>query len=373
VSETRPLEAAGAATPASSPTSPPLASPAAAIIPEAVASPQAAGPIPAGAATVSATVTVAAGSAAGQTGDLWNGRRRWCVSLTGGPSASYDLSPLRLGWYMDWTARRGSAGPAGSEYAPMVGLSAGKLDPDAQTIANMARAHPGLVWLIGNEPDVKWQDNVDAATYARLYHEAYTALKSADPTAQVSIGSISEPTPLRLRYLDGVLAAYREQFGAPAPVEVWNIHNYMLREERGSWGVDIPPGMADQKGQLYQIADSGNLALFKQQIVAFRRWMAERGYQDRPLLITEYGIPMPPDYGFPPDKVIAFWTEAFDYFRSATDPGLGLPADQQRLVQAWCWFSLSDSDYMTGNLYDPQTHAMTSLGQTWAAYVARVP
>ena len=293
--------------------------------------------------------------------------------MSGRTEQLYELAPLRIGWYMDWMARADAGRPTGSEYAPMVRMKHGALDPDTQTIANIARARPGMVWLIGNEPDVKWQDNVDAATYARLYHEAYTALKNADPTAQVAIGSISEPTPLRLRYLESMLTSYKEQFGVPAPLDVWNIHNYMLREEQGSWGVDIPPGMADQHGQLYQVADSANLTLFKQQIVDFRRWMAEHGYQDRPLLITEYGIPMPADYGFPNEAVIAFWTGAFDTFRSTADPALGLPADQNHLVQAWCWFSLSDTDYMTGNLLDPQTHAMTPLGQAWAAYVARIP
>ena len=31
------------------------------------------------------------------------------------------------------------------------------------------------------------------------------------------------------------------------PVDVWNVHNFVLREERGSWGVDIPPGIPDDR------------------------------------------------------------------------------------------------------------------------------
>ena len=84
------------------------------------------------------------------------------------------------------------------------------------------------------------------------------------------------------------------------------------------------------------------------------------------LLITEFGIPMPADYGFPTERVIAFWTGAFDSFRTASDPTLGLPADQNRLVQAWCWFSLAETDYMTGNLLrsaEPRDHPPgTGLG-----------
>ncbi len=328
--------------------------------------------LPAPAATFAEAATAPAGQVPGQPEDFWQGRPRWGVSVGGEALDRYNVSPLHLGWYMDWMARPAGEQSNDVEYAPMARVSGGVLQPAAQSIADMARARPGRLWLIGNEPDVKWQDNVEAATYARLYHEAYTAIKGADATAQVSIGGISEPTPLRLRYLDAVLASYREQFGVPAPVEVWNIHNYLLREERGSWGVDIPPGMADATGRLYEIDDSGNLADFKQQVVDFRRWMADRGYRDRPLLITEFGVPMPPDYGFPAERVIAFWTSTFDYFRTASDPEIGFPADENHLVQAWCWFSLADSEYVTGNVFDPQTGAITPLGRAWAAYTAQI-
>jgi hypothetical protein len=249
-----------------------------------------------------------------------------------------------------------------------VQLAGGALSPNPTTLTALARAHPGLLWLIGNEPDVPWQDNVPAGEYARLYHDAYRAIKAGDPGALVAIGSIAEPTPLRLRYLDDMLAAYQAQFGTPAPVDVWNIHNYMLREERGAWGVDIPAGMSDTHGVPYETEDSGNVELFRRQIVAFRRWMAARGYRDRPLIVTEFGIPMPPDYGFPPERVVAFWTAATDFFRTATDPTLGLPEDRLHLVQAWCWFTLADTTYPTGNIFDPSTGEMTALGRAWGAY-----
>jgi len=35
---------------------------------------------------------------------------------------------------------------------------------------------------VGNEPDVKWQGNVELAACAWLYHDAYVAIKAADPT-----------------------------------------------------------------------------------------------------------------------------------------------------------------------------------------------
>jgi hypothetical protein len=257
------------------------------------------------------------------------------------------------------------------EYVQMVRLRDGALRPNAETLAAIAQANPGSLWLIGNEPDVKWQDNVEPGTYARLYHEAYTVIKAADPAAQIAIGGVSQPTPLRLRYLDAVLDAYREQFGTEMPVDVWNVHNFILREERGSWGVDIPPGLPDDRGMLYEIDDSGNLEVFRRQIWDFRRWMAARGYGGWPLIVSEYGIPMPEDYGFPPERVVAFLRGTFEFFLTAADPALGDPADGYRLVQRWCWYSLDDVTYPTGRLFDPQTGAMTAVGEGWVRIVSQ--
>jgi hypothetical protein len=300
-------------------------------------------------------------------GALWNGRPRWCV--TAGPISRYDVAPLRLGWYLDWMAQLDPDRPGGMEYAPLVLVRGGELHPDAATVAAVAQANPGSLWLVGNEPDVRWQGNLEPAAYAAMYHEAYSVITAADPTAQVAIGGVAQPTPLRLEYLDLVLAAYREQFGAEMPIDVWNVHNFVLREERDSWGVDIPPGLPQDRGRLYEIEDNDSLEIFRQQIVDFRAWMAGHGYQGWPLIVTEYGIPMPADYGFPPQRVIAFLRGTFDFFLNTTDPALGFPADDYRLVQRWCWFSIADTTYPTGNLFEPATGEMTAVGHAWVEWV----
>ena len=45
--------------------------------------------------------------------------------------------------------------------------------------------------------------------------------------------------------------------------------------------------------------------------------MAERGFRNSPLIVSEYGIPMPEDYGFTPETVAAFLIGTFDYFLTA--------------------------------------------------------
>lgn len=298
-------------------------------------------------------------------------RWRIGVSLPYGAGRDDNLAALGVGWVMDWNVRASVDLSDGIDYAQTVRMGRGVLRPEADVLTSAAEARPGSLWLISNEPDVRWQDNVTPEVYARLYHEAYTAIKLGDPTAQIAAGGISQPSDLRLRYLDLVLQSYQDQFGAALPAQVWHIHNYMLREERDSWGVDIPPGIADNGGALYSIADSGNLALFREQIWAFRRWMASRGYGGRPLVVSEFGVPMPEDYGFPPDVMAEFLGETWRFFLTASDASLGDPNDGGRLVQRWCWFSLAYPEYPTGDLVDRDRGTWTQLGLVWLSMMPR--
>jgi hypothetical protein len=301
---------------------------------------------------------------------LWQGQPRWGIGVAELPLTKARSQQLQVGWYLDWGVGRLTEPDVPATYAPMVRMTDGKLRPPADRLGAFAREHRGSLWLIGNEPDVRWQDDATPDEYVRLFHEAVSTIKGADPSAQIAIGGISQPTPLRLRYLDAVLAAYRAQFGVEIPVDVWNFHNFILREERDSWGVDIPPGFPDPQGKLYEISDNARVDVFRQQVVAFRTWMAENGLRQHPLILSEYGIPMPPDYGFPEETVQAFLRTTFDYLGSATDELIGYPADNNRLVQRWCWFSLGDPGYITGNLYDAKTSTLTHLGSYWSQLVA---
>lgn len=288
------------------------------------------------------------------------------------PQAPQVAQALGFGWYLDWTVQPQPLAVEGVEFVQMV------LTRDSEPfwsqrdrIAAAVKANPGAVWLIGNEPDVPWQDNVTPEVYARRYHQFYIYIKSLDPTARVAIGGVSQPTPLRLAYLERALEAYQRFFNRPMPVDVWNVHAFILREERGSWGVDIPPGFEPvDQGTLYEVADHANLEIFRRQIVDFRRWMAAHGLRDKPLWVTEYGILMPEEYGFPPETVVRFMQQSFDFLLEARDPEVGMPADDYRLVQRLTWFSVGDSLYPTGNLVDPATGRLTAVGQAFTEYVA---
>lgn len=274
---------------------------------------------------------------------------------------------LRFGSYLNWG--HSSEPMRGVTYFQMVRVGPDGLESSYDTLAQVIADQPGSIFLIGNEPDVRIQDNVPPAQYAIAYHDIYAFIKARDPSALVAIGGVSQSTPLRRAYLDIVLDTYRSTYGEPLPVDIFNIHGFILREEQGNWGVGIPPGMDGWTGTLYEVEDHDDITIFQQNIVDFRAWMAARGYGDKPLIVSEYGILMPAEYGFPPESVANFMTSSFDFFLSAAN-GNGYAADGGRLVQWWVWYSVHDPvEFPTSNLYDAETGQLTPLGRIFSDYV----
>lgn len=244
------------------------------------------------------------------------------------------------------------------------------ITPSPEEIRLVAASYTGQVWIIGNEPDVIWQDKVTPAKYAVFFHELYTLIKSADPSSLIAVGGIAQATPLRFQYLDQVLQTYQELYHARLPADWWTVHGYVLREEKGSWGVEIPPGIEATHGELYEVSDHGRLDLFENQLIAFRKWMKENGYQDTPLALTEFGILMPTSYGFPTEMIANYLEQTYTWLDQAQDPSTGYPKDNNRLVQKWAWFSLSDPTYSSSNLGDLSSNRLTMIGERFRDVVS---
>jgi len=315
---------------------------------------------------------------------------------------------LSAGWYLDWGVQTAPIRPGGIEYAQMIRVHqklacgdwtnanrsacpyAQPLDynyaPSQAAIEAIARANPGNLWYIGNEMDrVDWlvceeydasgncpsgklksagQDEMLPQTYARAYHDLYMIVKNADPTARIGIGGVIQATPLRLQYLTIIWDTYKTLYGQDMPVDVWNVHNFVLREEKNGFGAEIPPGLpGNPTTGLYIGNDCTHTdpATFDKQIRDFRQWMKARGQQEKPLTVNEYGIlfahiPSAPNnnngkckINFGDETVVNnFMLWSFDYFLNTKDCALGYAADDCRLVQRWLWFAL-DSTYQDAN------------------------
>ena len=297
----------------------------------------------------------------------------------------YNVGGLHIGWYSDWRATRHPPRPGGIKYAHLLPVKASIYPTNTLELTETVAANPGALWLIGNEPEGKYnQGNRTPGEYADIYHYLYTLIKVLDPTAWIAIGVVIEPTPLRLQWLDMVLSQYQSRFGEPMPVDVWNIHVQILQEKVGSWGAEIPAGLTATQGQLYTLLDNANPGIFRQLVIAFRQWMKAKGFQNKPLIISEYGVLMPSTYiaedgdaATGDQKIIAFMRQTFDFLVNAKDVNLGYPADDNRLVQQWLWYSLNDQPYdpatgfgFNGSLFSHQDPAqMTKFGIAFREYI----
>ena len=332
-----------------------------------------------------------------------------------GDIGPYDIGPLNIHWYVNWSMSPNPPRPYGADFAQMVRVrvddparpdDVGYWPPDWNVLEQIVLANRGSLWLIGNEPDHMDQDNCLPQEYADRYHALYQFIKQRDPTAQVAAGGLTQATPLRLHWLSEVIAAYQATYGQPMPVDAWQIHEQILCETCGNWvndvwygwGVSCPPGMRDYQyteGRWYEPEDAVDIAVFMEHIGRMRTWMANNGYRNVPLILSEFGVLQPSGCGFlgvgAPDPYAAgnqmvkdFMTASFNYLLQATDPTIGYPADGNRLVQQWAWYSLNapmstaDCSYINsanGSLYYTNNPSqLTEFGYHYKQYTdALVP
>ncbi len=285
--------------------------------------------------------------------------------------------------------------------------------------------NPGHLWVVGNEVDVNnnTQDNTFPQVYARAYHDAYHFIKKVDPTAKVAIAGLSMMTPGRLQYLSIVWDTYRSVYGVDMPVDVWNMHLYILEEKvpgnpldygdgkialgtdpalakLTSWGdpQNCPPlGAADTlandpRHDVHCRSEHDSVRIFRDQVYGMRQWMKDRGQQNKPLIISEYGLLYPyidgqPDGSceflqdehhqcFSPQRVTKYLLDTVAFLEDTKDPNLGYPADENRLVQQWLWYSIVTEPEWSGgssnlitrdfaNFAPGDPAALTMMGQAY--------
>lgn len=338
------------------------------------------------------------------------------------------LPTVGTGWYVNFSATTPVTND--SQFIPIIRVRQNKVNGvyqntfytvPALTDADLGAAitaNPGALWLVGNEPDVAdVQDDTYPEMYARAYHDVYNFIKQRDPSAQIGIGALSMATPGRLQYLDIVWNTYLDLYGTPMPVDVWNIHLYILSEYSIEYGrgdgrlaLGTDPALAKSPpipgvpyaeqcpwDNIYCRAEHDDVAIFIKQLTAFRQWMKDHGQREKPLLLSEYGqlyvyIPegngcfLSDEFGncFTPTRVNNYMDATLNWLETATDSSLGYPADNNRLVQQWLWFSLrvgnetnneesgGSSNLLTIN-YDSlpagDVAALTEMGQNYRSHI----
>jgi len=268
------------------------------------------------------------------------------------------------------------------------------------TLPDLIQSNLGEIWIIGNEPDRDIQDGVTPEVYAQRYYEIAIRIRHLDPTAKIGFGSVVQPTPIRIRYLERALnqltyLSCGNREAALDLIDIWSIHAFILNEV-GSWGASIPVGLncpeeCTDAVFIEDYSDTYSIEIFSQRIIEFRRWMASIGEKDKPLWITEYGSLFPdweiictiyeyldcnnPINGWPTEfNTLEYMLGTFDFLLSDDNPFNGYEEDENRLVQRWFWYSLNDSrDKFGGTLFDPEIgFAQTLAGIGYEAYTNQI-
>ena len=176
---------------------------------------------------------------------------------------------------------------------------------------------------------------------------------------------MSQPTPTRLAYLNQVLESYEQLYNKKLPVDWWNVHAYVLREEKDSWGAGLPVGLSFSQGELYEIEQHGDISIFQQNLINFRKWMKENNYQNTPLVVTEYGILLPEEFGYSQEFIATYLKDTSEWMLTYQDQEIGFPEDNFRLVQKFAWFSLSDPNFPSANLAHLDKKTLTQVGDAF--------
>ncbi|PIE81485.1 MAG: hypothetical protein CSA11_03870 [Chloroflexi bacterium] len=320
---------------------------------------------------------------------------RYGATVNDGSQTVY-LDDLAVGWYSNFSVNFTNVVSSGIEYVPTIRLKQARdevtgdrlpdylvvgpqLTDEPDGLGALIDAHPGSLWLVGNEVDrIYWQDDIMPEVYAKAYHDVYYFIKERDPSAKVANSGLVQVTPGRLQYLDIMWDEYLALYGMAMPVDVWNMHVYILPEAKMENGVRQPSALADialgtdiNLGKLesdgtsnlcaddgvYCFAEHDDIGIFAGQVVAMRQWMKGHGQQQKPLIITEYSQLYPyiddgstcfltDEFGncFTESRVTQFMQETVNLLENSKDPNLGYHPDEDRLVQQWLWYTVNNSE-----------------------------
>jgi hypothetical protein len=333
------------------------------------------------------------------------------------------LSMVGAGWYVDFWSDPPTTTVA-AQFTPIVYIKQNKNGctylPGYYTYPALTEdqlgakvlAQPGVLWLIGNEPDrgpdpgkcQSNQDDTHAEVYAQAYHDVRQFILAHDPTARTANAGLVEFTPGRQQYLDMVWQAYQRLFGVQWPVDVWNMHLYVLPEATTTGapngvanialGTDPSLAIRESGGNpalcgtagVYCFAQHDSMAAFQAQVRGMRTWMQAHGQQQKPLILSEYSQILPyltnpndPNSCFKDEngncftsqRVTNFANATADYFETEASPTLGYATDGGRLVQQALWFAMNyPAAGVVSNLVTPSGSGvtLTQVGQAWVTH-----
>jgi len=299
-------------------------------------------------------------------------------SISGHRLTDFDYAKLgHFGWYSDqeadYTGCPGSVRVNDYWTIKRVPLLAKSGPPGADNpAARLCLDHSDWfsdqsVWQIGNRPGwdsycsmgTNWNANdvnyyLDAYTTCRAQVKEQAANRNCNFKVMTGAVVLGNPQRSNWSFLKRVMQTYYQKTGRPLPVDAFNVQIF------------IPSTVTDSK------------AFIRDQITAFREWMsavplggsATGNYRESELWITALGIS---NSDIDPTLAVDHLRQTVGWLTGST-PGdnvsstLGMPADDNRLVQCWAWYALNDyrnASHRGSNLFMSDL-SISLLGQAYA-------
>ncbi len=232
-----------------------------------------------------------------------------------------SLDVMGVPWYIDYSYGINDLPPG---FQKALKVPSNPRAPLAD-LAATAKARPGMYWVVGNEPNVPGQDDLDPDVSVETLRYYAEAIKAADPTAKL-VG----PEILNFDFtctgcagfrtgrswLQAFRSTYQQRYGTEPPLDVWSIHTYDLK-----WDT-LPQG--DYRLQTDQIAA---LRAYLDETPALRAapiWLTEFavvwGYDSITWFNRGDGAFAQPNGAFRADHLAAYLTDMVNWLRANAAP-----------------------------------------------------
>jgi hypothetical protein len=206
---------------------------------------------------------------------------------------------------------------------------------DDEGVIQILRENPGSWWMVGNEPNDPYQDNLSPGAYAGFFHRFVEMARATDAHARIASAGIANAD---WEWANAFREQYLAQYGRYPQLNAWNIHNYILEPE----------------------LDQLDREEFRRRILSFRDWMGSIGDAGKPLFLSEFGAL----FGLgnlgrreeDPVRICDYMRDIIRWLES-TDH-----------VQWWSWFANDTGGQFNGDLFD-SSGSLTIFGTTYASAI----
>ena len=318
--------------------------------------------------------------------------------LSGNDGDNPAIAELGVSWYLNWGYTPDNSSSL-IEYLPMVlhtqGEDFASYDAFKSAIMAVKTNRPEAygnctTWLIGNEVGLSVTGGGEIyppekyAEYFKKYADWISQLGTelgvtyklaagsviTRPDIELHVESRTIPEDVRPKktkingslYMEKALKIYKIKYNTKMPVDVFQLHPYMF------------DGKIDFK-----------INMFKQSVTSFRTMLQKQGYKDKEVWITEWGN-LVDDPNKKNDTTFAdsikIMNEGIPWLTRVNSGTDGMPADGNKLIQRWGWFTFkylkdtpNDPNYLWQHKYtymfDPTTQQLNNLGLNYKRLITQ--